>query len=82
MARTTTDYEQRSIQLQKLNNKKTTPSVELGEVWRFNVGINVGNEISKWYNEEKGLKGSFKRTGIVLGELSNRLILIAPITTK
>ena len=82
MERTTKDYEQWSIQLQQLNNKKKTPNVELGEVRRYYVGINVGNEISKGYNEEKGLKGSFKRTGIVLHELSNRLVVIAPITTK
>lgn len=65
-----------------MNKRKKTPHVELGEVWWYYVGINVGNEIGKGYDANKGLKGSFKRTAIILKELPNRLILIAPITTK
>jgi hypothetical protein len=71
MVRTKIDYEERLKVLALLNKKKATPTVQLGEVWRYYVGINVGNEIGKGYNAEKGLEGSFKRTGIILNELSN-----------
>lgn len=76
MQRDKADYQGWSEQLEKLNNTKPK-SAQRGEVWRYYVGVNVGNEIGK------GRQGDYSRTGIILcNSLKNGLLLVAPITTK
>jgi len=41
------DYQGWSQKSAKLNGIGNPKSAQIGEVWRYYVGVNVGNEISK-----------------------------------
>lgn len=54
------------------SNKKT---VKLGEVYWCKLGLNVGVE-------QNGRQDNFERPVIVIKKFSNKIVLIAPLTTQ
>ncbi len=77
MKRTANDYDNWNKKKQRLNSLEECPDIQVGEIWWYYVGVNVGNEIGK------GQIGDYKRVCLVLkNNLQNGLILIAPLSTK
>lgn len=77
MERTRQDYDNWNDKKKTLNTLKSSVDIQVGEVWRYYCGVNIGHEIGK------GINGDFQRVCLVLKtNLKNDLILIAPLSTK